>query len=169
MLSYKDGKLDLIDTPIANKVTNSKYLSDDVIVVEHNGVPWIKPKYSTNDNLIKYFQLENWEPMEKKEPEIMISDKNVVNLSKLKITSKTDTFNILLITYIKEVTDGQILTTNTKRLKHLISILEKKPEIPLPWKYVEDLLKYISSDKDVFFQWLMTDNGKNTFTKYINI
>ena len=169
MLEYnEDGTLVLKDTPIINTKTYSKYLSDDLLVEDIEGIKYIKPKYSKAIGAIPLFELENWEIFDKKNEPIRVLDGHMVKLSGLRITPETDIFNILLIVYLKEKSGGNIYTTNQKRVKHLISILKKKPDVPLAWKYTEDLLQYISSSKELFFKWMSEDRGKNIFDKYAN-
>lgn len=169
MLEYnEDGTLVLKDTPIINTKTYSKYLSDDLLVEDIEGIKYIKPKYSKVIGAIPLFELDNWEIFDKKNEPIRVLDGHMVKLSGLRITPETDIFNILLIVYLKEKSGGNIYTTNQKRVKHLISILKKKPDVPLAWKYTEDLLQYISSSKELFFKWMSEDRGKNIFDKYAN-
>ena len=169
MLEYnEDGTLVLKNTPIINTKTYSKYLSDDLLVVDEDGKKYIKPKYSKAVGSIPLFELENWKVFDKEKEPTRIVDGHMVRLSSLRITPETDIFNILLIVYLKEKSGGNIYTTNQKRVKHLISILKKKPEIPLAWKYTEDLLLYVSSSKELFFKWMSEDRGKNIFDKYAN-
>ena len=144
MLEYnEDGTLVLKNTPIINTKTYSKYLSDDLLVEDEDGKKYIKPKYSKAVGPIPLFELENWKVFDKEKEPTRIVDGHMVRLSSLRITPETDIFNILLIVYLKEKSGGNIYTTNQKRVKHLISILKKKPEIPLAWKYTEDLLLYV--------------------------
>ena len=169
MLEYnEDGTLVLKNTPIINTKTYSKYLSDDLLVEDEDGKKYIKPKYSKAVGPIPLFELENWKVFDKEKEPTRIVDGHMVRLSSLRITPETDIFNILLIVYLKEKSGGNIYTTNQKRVKHLISILKKKPETPLAWKYTEDLLLYVSSSKELFFKWMSEDRGKNIFDKYAN-
>ena len=169
MLEYnEDGSLKLKDTAIINVKTFSKYLSDDVMVEIVDDKKYIKPKYSKAIDPIPLFELENWEVFDKKNEPIKVVDGHMVKLSPLRITPETDIFNIMLIVYLKEKSDGNIYTTNQKRVKHLVLILKKKPDVPLAWKYTEDLLQYVSSNKELFFKWMSEDRGKNIFDKYVN-
>ena len=87
---------------------------------------------------------------------------------KLKDTAIINVKTFSKYVYLKEKSGGNIYTTNQKRVKHLVSILKKKPDVPLAWKYTEDLLQYVSSNKELFFKWMSEDRGKNIFDKYVN-
>lgn len=170
MLAHdSEGVLRVTGKPIVNTKTLSKYIADDVRVVTIDGKKYIHPVFSKESAPLKLFELKNWEIMNKKDnTEVKVTESNIVGLDKLKVTPDTDTFNILLITYLKEMSNGRILTTNQKRLKHLLSILEKKPESPISWKYVDDLLKYVDSNKGLFFKWMGEEKGKSVLNKYVN-
>ena len=107
---------------------------------------------------IKHFEVENWEKLTKKPSEIKLTEKNDIDID-ISITSNMDTFNMLLLTYIKEMSNGRIITTNPNRLKHLLSILDKKRDTAMSWKYVDELLLFVTSSKELFFKW-MVDNGE---------
>ena len=165
MLEHENGKL-LTDQTIYNKKTYAMYHPKDVKVIEVKGQFHIVPIYHEK-KINKFSEISNWSIKEKKEPALKITEKNIVKLDKLNITYVTDSFNILLITYIKEMSGGSIVTTNQKRLKHLISILVKSPGTPLPWKYVDDLLSYVSSTKEMFLTWIGEGHGKEVQSKNI--
>ena len=155
---------------IRNKTTGSKYLTGDLRVVLHNGVEYLHPIYSTKIPPIQYFEIDNWEKFkEKQNSSVTITERNNVSLSQLKITHDTDTFNILLITYLKHISNERIITTNPKRLKNIIAILKKSPHVPLPWKYVDEILEFAKSNKESFFNFLMKDEGRNLFNKFIKL
>lgn len=153
---------------IVNKITKSRYLVRDCKVVESNNKFYIHPIYSNKKIPIQYFELENWEIFKSIHAEIVLSDKHLVTLDNLKINNLTDSFNILLITYLKEVCGGSIMTTNPKIVKHILSILRKKPELPLPWKYVDEILEFATSSKTMFFQWLIKVDNELIFNEYFN-
>lgn len=172
MINYdKNGNITRPKPNVAliNKITGSRYLVSDLSVVDVDGQKYIHPKYSNKPAPLQHFGIENWEKFVAKIPTLTISERNSVSLEDLKITSDTDTFNILLIAYLKEMSKDRIITTNPKRLKDLLAILRKKPEVPFPWKYVEEILEYVTSNKDLFFAYLMKDEGKVLFNRYINL
>lgn len=156
MLQYKDKKL-LCDKSIMNTKTYAKYHPNDVEVIEYESEVYIKPKYM--DKINKLNVLSNWIEFNEKEPTLKITERNIVTLDKLIITHNTDAFNVLLITYLKEMSGGSIITTNQKHLKGILSKLEKRNDAPLPWKYVSDLLQYVQSNIDLFMIWIGEGNG----------
>ena len=169
MIKYnEDGTLVAKGKSIVNIKTKSKYLSDDLVVVDIDGVKYLKSRYS-NNTPPKLFILENWKEVKHKDKSnITISDKHVVELDKLKITSETHSVNIMLITYIKSMTrNDTLITTNVGRLKTIIKKLIDSPETPLGWKYIEELLEYVSSNVDMFLAWLSGDKAKGILNKYI--
>lgn len=165
MLEHENGKL-LTDQTIYNKKTYAMYHPKDVKVIEVKGQFHIVPIYHEK-KINKFSEISNWAIKEKKEPALKITEKNIVKLDQLKITYVTHVWNILLIAYLKETSGGAIVTTNQKRLKHLISILVKRPDQPLPWKYVTDLLSYVSSTDDMFLDWVGDGHGKEVRNKNI--
>lgn len=144
---------------IVNKITNSKYPINQVEVKEHDGKSFIHSKTSNNFP-IKFFEVDNWEYLNIQEDiSIKSFSTQVVSLDRLKILPETDTWNALVITYVKEVSGGNILTSDVKKLKNLLSTLEKKHDVPYPWNKVEAILEFVSSNKLAFLKWLTVGNN----------
>lgn len=172
MIEYnEEGKLLLQNTPIVNTKTQSKYISDDMEVVDIDGEKYLNSKYSFNKVPPKIFKLENWEVLTQKEPsEINVLERNIVSLNKLKITPETNSFNIMLIMYLKEMApNNSLITTNATRLKHLLNKLINFPDDPISWKFTIELLEYVSSNMDMFLQWMSGEKAQGILNKYLKI
>ena len=174
----KTMKLKVRDNAQIMNIKTGNFLSaSDVDVVDVNGTKFLRSIYVPDKQKPnKHWELDNWVVLTEKErrqiiiPEIG-NDKHAITISDMKIIAGMDAVNILLILYLKDQLgeDGSIITREQRKVKNILTFIRDKPEQPLSWKHIENLLGYISRTKEHFLQWMGSEEGRLGFSNYIKI